>query len=235
MAPRPVSPDSPQPKKRSHRCFVCGGIGQHRLNFRYCPQTWQLVSERLAKFNSDERLVSYDGSPLPMTRNPGGVAAHLFFLHRSPAHSNLVTPHSIHPIAPSSNRSFESNPRHVPSRSAVPTSHVSDPGRTFITNPPHVVPSSSRTIPHHFPTPFSSSPPVSAPRPIPKSSSQPKSRDRFILELFDCLIDSSSFRRDLLEVIGIVNSKSTSIGADPLGWWKIWEPVRDRIAAFATY
>ncbi|KAJ7880836.1 hypothetical protein B0H13DRAFT_2541232 [Mycena leptocephala] len=47
-----------------------------------------LVSERLAKFNSDERLISYDGSPLPMTRNPGGVAAHLFSLHRSPAQSN---------------------------------------------------------------------------------------------------------------------------------------------------
>ncbi|KAJ7851872.1 hypothetical protein B0H13DRAFT_2359836 [Mycena leptocephala] len=67
-----------KPKRQSHRCFVCGGTGTHRLGPKFCPRTWELVEHRLARFQPDGRLVSRDGSPLPMTRNSGGVAAHLF-------------------------------------------------------------------------------------------------------------------------------------------------------------
>ncbi|KAJ7887445.1 hypothetical protein B0H13DRAFT_2342338 [Mycena leptocephala] len=57
------SQPSPPRKKRSCRCFVCGGIGKHRLNPRFCPRTFELVGKHLAKFNADFRLVSFDGSP----------------------------------------------------------------------------------------------------------------------------------------------------------------------------
>ncbi|KAK6991664.1 hypothetical protein R3P38DRAFT_3227498 [Favolaschia claudopus] len=65
------------PKPRSRRCFVCGRANFHELDFRACPRTAVLVRRSLAKFNEHGRLVCFDGSALPMTRHPGGVAGHL--------------------------------------------------------------------------------------------------------------------------------------------------------------
>jgi hypothetical protein len=78
-----------KPKRRSHRCFVCGGTGTHRLGPKFCLRTWELIEHGLARFQPDGHLVSHDGSPLPMMRNSGGVAAHLF---ASSLHRRLRTP-----------------------------------------------------------------------------------------------------------------------------------------------
>ncbi|KAJ7821583.1 hypothetical protein B0H13DRAFT_2128596 [Mycena leptocephala] len=82
----PIEPErvrDPAPKPRSRRCFVCGTTGMHPLDFRICPRTAVLLRRSLAKINDDGRLVSIDGSPLPMTRHPGGVAAHIISRVRS--------------------------------------------------------------------------------------------------------------------------------------------------------
>ncbi|KAJ7819598.1 hypothetical protein B0H14DRAFT_3472968 [Mycena olivaceomarginata] len=68
----------PVPKPRSRRCFVCGTTGRHPLDFRVCPHTTILLRRSLAKLDNNGRLVSIDGSPLPMTRHPGGVLHHSF-------------------------------------------------------------------------------------------------------------------------------------------------------------
>ncbi|KAJ7826078.1 hypothetical protein B0H13DRAFT_2374598 [Mycena leptocephala] len=106
-----TSPSTITPrKKRSRRCFVCGGTGRHRLHPRFCPRTLELIANKLAMFNFEFRLVSFNGSPLPMTRHPGGVAAHLL----SPRGSSS-RPARISPRSPSkSSCSPDLNPPHVP-------------------------------------------------------------------------------------------------------------------------
>ncbi|KAJ7196376.1 hypothetical protein GGX14DRAFT_574946 [Mycena pura] len=119
------------PKQRSRRCFVCGTTG----NFRNCPRTAVLLRRSLAMINDDGRLVSIDGSPLPMMRHPGGVAAHLISRFRNPArllskppklsraprdHTasppappfNSSSPHAAPPIAPA--------PDYIPYRHSIP-------------------------------------------------------------------------------------------------------------------
>ncbi|KAJ7671064.1 hypothetical protein B0H17DRAFT_1141614 [Mycena rosella] len=76
------------PKPRSRHCFVCGTKGRHPLDFRVCPRTAVLLCRSLAKINDEGCLVSFDGSPLPMTRHPGGVAAHM--LSRLPKPTRIV-------------------------------------------------------------------------------------------------------------------------------------------------
>ncbi|KAF8164455.1 hypothetical protein K438DRAFT_1775435 [Mycena galopus ATCC 62051] len=39
-----------KPQRRSHRCFVCGRTGSHRLSPKFCPRTWELVEHGLARF-----------------------------------------------------------------------------------------------------------------------------------------------------------------------------------------
>ncbi|KAJ6531531.1 hypothetical protein DFH09DRAFT_1183382 [Mycena vulgaris] len=109
-----------RPKSRSHRCFVCGGTGTHRLGPKFCPRTWELVERGLARFNPEGRLVSHDGSPLPMTRNPGGVAAHLIARLDRPRHCSQSIPHVASPSVvhdvpvPACNAPSNSNPPQSP-------------------------------------------------------------------------------------------------------------------------
>ncbi|KAJ7488474.1 hypothetical protein B0H11DRAFT_2012867 [Mycena galericulata] len=147
------SPPSSSPRrKRSRRCFVCGGTGKHRLNPRFCPRTFELLSKCLAKFDATFRLVSFDGSPLPMTRHPGGVAAHLMSPRRLcpctlrgsprsatklPGGSHSNPPHVPH--APHAMPAFV--PRRVPN--AVPTAD-SIPSHVPRANLPHCAPGTSR-------------------------------------------------------------------------------------------
>ncbi|KAJ7292192.1 hypothetical protein C8J57DRAFT_1492681 [Mycena rebaudengoi] len=109
-----------KPQRRSHRCFVCGGTGTHRLGPKFCPWTWELIECGLARFNPDGRLVSHDGTSLPMTRNSGGVAAHLFaYLDRRRPHPQNA-PHVASPSfvrdanVPAPNTSSNSNPPRFP-------------------------------------------------------------------------------------------------------------------------
>ncbi|KAJ7877821.1 hypothetical protein B0H13DRAFT_2346900 [Mycena leptocephala] len=72
-------PRDPVPRPHSRRCFVSGTTGKHPLDFRVCPRTTVLLRRSLAKITKDGRI---DGSPLPMTRHPGGVAAHIISRYR---------------------------------------------------------------------------------------------------------------------------------------------------------
>ncbi|KAJ7191315.1 hypothetical protein GGX14DRAFT_600762, partial [Mycena pura] len=126
------------PKPRSRRCFVCGTTGMHPLNFRFCPRTAVLLRRSLAKIDDHGRLVSIDGSPLPMTRHPGGVAAHLISRSRNPTRFLPKTP-KVSPAPPDLTSSlpppFDSSsphtispvdvvspaPEHVPFRRTIPS------------------------------------------------------------------------------------------------------------------
>ncbi|KAF8130889.1 hypothetical protein K438DRAFT_1999245 [Mycena galopus ATCC 62051] len=145
-------------KKRSRRCFVCGRTGKHRLHPRFCPRTAELFTKQLVMFDFTFRLVSFDGSPLPMTRHPGGVAAYLLSPRGSSSRPARASPRSPS-ISPSS---ANLNPPHVPHvpvdhhlPSAVPIANLKRPStlhspvepplrisspdhRTSKSNPPHV-------------------------------------------------------------------------------------------------
>ncbi|KAJ6575913.1 hypothetical protein B0H10DRAFT_2103434 [Mycena sp. CBHHK59/15] len=234
-------PPSPPDKKRSHRCFVCGGTGKHRLNPRFCPRTWELANNGLVKFNIDGHLVSFDGSPLPMTRHPGGVAAHLLSPRHLTPRTILVPPRRVRHVPTPSSRSYESDPPHTPSAVAVPPCHVPtfdrsfDLDRTFIVNPPHVPPV-ARIIPPSISTPIprSTTVPKSNPGPVSKSHSPSRrsSRPSFILELFDYLILSPSFRRQLEAVIKMIDRLDT--GNDPSSLRKVVEPIREHLKSFVV-
>ncbi|KAJ7195037.1 hypothetical protein GGX14DRAFT_404184 [Mycena pura] len=118
----PSTHSSPS-KPRSLRCFVCGQTGKHYLGPKFCPRTADLVREHLARFETNGRLVSYDGSSLPMTRNPGGVAAHLLSLSRRcrcPSTSLTDPPAYLSP-----DLSFSpDSPHRSPPSSAPLSSHV---------------------------------------------------------------------------------------------------------------
>ncbi|KAJ7131598.1 hypothetical protein C8R43DRAFT_1207644 [Mycena crocata] len=168
-----------KPKPRSNRCFVCGGTRTHRLGPRFCPRTWELVEDGLARFDAVGRLVSHDGSPLPMTRNSGGVAAHLFdLLYRPhprsiPQHpSPLVDQHRDMPIRDTpSNRNPPQPPiavRKPPLPMFQPTTITSIPSNELRlpksgSNPPQF-PTPSRVPSTHIPivrpdSRFNSNPP----------------------------------------------------------------------------
>ncbi|KAJ7216447.1 hypothetical protein GGX14DRAFT_562012 [Mycena pura] len=118
----PSTHSSPS-KPRSLRCFVCGQTGKHCLSPKFCPRTADLVREQLARFETNSRLVAYDGSSLPMTRNPGGVAAHLLSLPRR--RHCPSTYHADPPAYPSPDLSFSHNsPHRLPPFSAPSSCHV---------------------------------------------------------------------------------------------------------------
>ncbi|KAJ7886820.1 hypothetical protein B0H14DRAFT_2696877 [Mycena olivaceomarginata] len=174
----------PVAKNRSRRCFVWRGTGKHRLHPRFCPRTLELISNKLAMFNFDFRLVSFDGSPLPMTRHPGGVAARLLSPRGPSSHPARASPRSPS-TSPGSSKLNPPHIRRVPCTpianhlpSAIPianlnrshTSHspveppvrISSPDhQTLKSNPPH--PSVDSNPPHVSP------PSAVHPRPIPHS------------------------------------------------------------------
>ncbi|KAJ7936227.1 hypothetical protein B0H13DRAFT_2303939 [Mycena leptocephala] len=57
------------------RCFVCGNSGVHQLGWKNCPTAKELFDENLVMGDINGRLVARDGSDLPSTREPGGMAA----------------------------------------------------------------------------------------------------------------------------------------------------------------
>ncbi|KAJ7137436.1 hypothetical protein C8R43DRAFT_1238937 [Mycena crocata] len=205
-------PTSLPPKPRSRRCFVCGGTGKHKLSPQFCPRTWDLCRQKLAKFNPDGRLVSYDGSPLPMTRNRGGVAAHLLSRRRQ------LPPHLI-----------------------PATRGIDITDRGSIPSPPHLVGARVPHQPIARSVPPSLSTPLPRPTVVPQSIPQPVSkpprplrlpRRDFILPLFDTLVLSASFRQQVKSVIAPIEHMDTG---DLLGLWKRVEPIRDRLKSVAVH
>ncbi|KAF7372295.1 hypothetical protein MVEN_00089500 [Mycena venus] len=135
------SRDESKSKRRSNRCFVCGGTNTHRLGPKFCPQTWELVVHGLAKFDADGRLVSHDGSALPMTRNSGGVAAHLFA--SSDRHSRRISRDIPQLSSPSAVPRVDVPSRDLPSNPNPPQSPIAVRRHPSSTSPPNPLPSIS--------------------------------------------------------------------------------------------
>ncbi|KAK6971533.1 hypothetical protein R3P38DRAFT_2587014 [Favolaschia claudopus] len=221
LAPAPTPAAEPAPKPRSRRCFVCGRTDSHALDFRVCPRTHVLLRRSLARYNDDGRLVCFDGSPLPMTRHPGGVAAHLI------SRANNASPSARHPPPPAPvllPRELPLPPRATPDVRAphhvrldppAPTNHPSSPHA----NPPRVrvdppAPTIPRSSPHANP-PVPRSPPAPAQIPhqlfLPAKKYSPRPPDDlhgaarrfFLTTLLESLINVS-FRYVLLDIIAAV-------------------------------
>ncbi|KAF7341381.1 Transposase-like protein [Mycena venus] len=178
------------PKPRSRRCFVCGTTGRHPLDFRVCPRTTVLLRRSFAKINDDGRLVSIDGSPLPMTRHPGGVAAHLISRFRNPM--RIVPEPPNPPRAPIS---------HTPPRpvSVEPRDHVPPLPCEFNPSSLHAIPPVDRAVPEPEHVPFQ--------RTVSPYDHTSRVRTSIILVLLDSMLDSV-FRLQLRAILAIIDSLS---------------------------
>ncbi|KAJ6512867.1 hypothetical protein C8R45DRAFT_328650 [Mycena sanguinolenta] len=205
----------PVSKPCSRRCFVCGTTGKHPLDFRICPRTFALLRRSLAKFDDAGRLVLIDGSPLPMTRHPGGVAAHLISRARNPTRFVAEPP---------------PNPSHPPHIARVPLRPVSleprddipSPSREFNSSSPQALPPNELT--------------VSAPERIPLrrtvssfDSALSHARALFLTVLFTLLLDID-FRAQLRTILALLETLNTE---DPPTFRQRMQPVFTRISHFS--
>jgi hypothetical protein len=202
----------PVSKPRSRRCFVCGTTGRHPLDFRVCPRTAVLLRRSLATINDNGRLVSPDGSPLPMTRHPGGVAAHLISRFRNPTRVAVEHPRSIPIPVP-----------HIPphSVSIEPHHRVILPSREFNSSSPHAIPPIELTTP--------------APEHVPLRHVVPQHdfaclhcRTSFISTLFTVLLDVG-LRSTMRAVVSILDSLYAE---DPAMFRQRMQPVFTRLSQF---
>ncbi|KAJ7813304.1 hypothetical protein B0H14DRAFT_2854210 [Mycena olivaceomarginata] len=215
----PIEPElarDPVSKPRSRRCFVCGTTGMHPLDFRVCPRTAVLLRRSLAKINNDGRLVSFDGSPLPMTCHPGGVAAHLISRFRNPTRVVLEPPKS--PPAP---RAAYAPPHPV---SAEPHDHrdVSSPSREFNSRSPHAIPPIDRAEPAPEHVPLTQ---IHPPHPSPLLD---RARATILLVLLESMLDSV-FRMQLRAILILLDHL---IAQDPSTLRERIQPVFTRISHF---
>ncbi|KAJ7661119.1 hypothetical protein B0H14DRAFT_3540304 [Mycena olivaceomarginata] len=189
----PIEPKlarDPLPKPRSRRCFVCGTTGMHPLDFRVCPRTAVLLRRSLARINEEGRLVSFDGSPLPMTRHPGGVAAHIISRLRNPTRFVPEPPNpSPAPIA-----CIPPHPVFV-----EPRDHVPSPVREFNSRSPHAIPPVDRAEPEPEHVPF-----TQTPHPSP---SLDRARATILLVLLESMLDSV-FRLQLRAILILLDRLS---------------------------
>ncbi|KAF8151162.1 hypothetical protein K438DRAFT_1865281 [Mycena galopus ATCC 62051] len=198
---------APMLKPHSRRCFVCGTTGRHPLDFRVCPRTADLLRRSFARINDDGRLVSFDGSPLPMTRHPGGVAAHLISRFRNPTRTVLESPES-RPAPPAA---------HVPSH-VEPHDLVPSPSREFNSRSPHMNPPVDRAEPEPEHVPL-----TQIPHP---SSSCDRARAMILLILLESMLDSV-FRLQLRAILILLDCLSAE---NPSTLQEHIQPVFTRIS-----
>ncbi|KAJ7714228.1 hypothetical protein B0H14DRAFT_3171461 [Mycena olivaceomarginata] len=192
----PIEPElarDPAPKPRSRRCFVCGTTGRHPLDFRVCPRTAVLLRRSLAKINEDGRLVSIDGSPLPMTRHPGGVAAHLISRICNPTRF-IPEPSNFSP-API----VQLPPR--PVSTELRNDDSSSPSREFNSRSPHVIPPVDRAEPEPEHVPL-----AQIPHPSPSFD---RARATILLVLLESMLDVA-FRSQLRAILILIERLNAS-------------------------
>jgi hypothetical protein len=188
----------------------------HTLDFRVCLRTAVLLRRSLAKINNDGRLVSFDGSPLPMTRHPGGVAAHLISRFRNPTRIVLEPPKS-----PSAPRAAHIPPHSV---SPEPRDDVSSPPREFNSRSPHAIPPIDRAEPEPEHVPLTQIlPPHSSP-------SFGRARATILLVLLESMLDSV-FRLQLRAILILLDRLSAE---DPLTLRERIQPVFTRISHLSS-
>ncbi|KAJ7483733.1 hypothetical protein B0H11DRAFT_2020248 [Mycena galericulata] len=215
----PAQARNPAPKPRSRRCFVCGTTGKHPLDFRVCPRTAVLLRRSLARINDNGRLVLWDGSPLPMTRHPGGVAAHLLSRFRNPTR---IVPEP--PDSPPAPRAARDPPNSVFTN---PRERVEHTQPTFNSSSPHAIPPVDRVAPAPEHVPLRRIAPHDPTNRHP-SDSLSRARASFLVVLLESLLDSA-FRRQLCVIIGVLDG----LGAqDPSTLRERIQPVFARISHF---
>ncbi|KAJ6615276.1 hypothetical protein B0H10DRAFT_1949985 [Mycena sp. CBHHK59/15] len=199
-------------KPRSRRCFVCGTTGRHPLDFRVCPRTAVLLRRSLVKINDEGRLVSFDDSSLPMTRHPGGVAAHILSRLRNPTRAvpeRLESPPM--PRIP-----------HIPPQPVAVEPCVPSPPHEFNSSSPHAIP------PHCVAPP---------PEHIPLRRTVPsydhalsRARASFLTVLLESLLDCA-FRSQLRAILTILDHLNAQ---DPSTLPQRIQPVFTRISHFIS-
>ncbi|KAJ6595991.1 hypothetical protein B0H10DRAFT_2441979 [Mycena sp. CBHHK59/15] len=209
----------PLPKTRSRRCFVCGTMGRHPLDFRVCPRTAVLLRRSLAKFNDDGHLVLFDGSPLPMTRHPGGVAAHIISRIRNP--TRAVPERLQSPPAP---RITHIPPKPVPAAPRVPS-----PLPTFNSSSPHAIPPLHRVAPEPGHVPMRGSAPSRDHAPH-LNDALSRARASFLTVLLESLLNSA-FRVQLHAIVRLVDYLHAE---DPSTLRQRIQPVFTRISLFTS-
>ncbi|KAJ7825241.1 hypothetical protein B0H13DRAFT_2290775 [Mycena leptocephala] len=203
----------PVPRPRSRRCFVCGTTGKHPLDFRICPRTTVLLRRSLAKINEYGRLVSIDGSPLPMTRHPGGVAAHIISRFHNPMHIVLE------PLKSSPAPYVARVPLHPMSTKVHDC--VPSPLREFNPSSPHAVPPNELTTPAPEHIPFRGT--------IPSyDHALSRVRASFLTVLLASMLDSA-FRLQLRAILAIIDHLHAQ---DPSTFRERMQPVFARISHF---
>ncbi|KAF7342426.1 hypothetical protein MVEN_01831700 [Mycena venus] len=248
----PVEPERVRdsvPKPRSRRCFVCGTTGRHPLDFRVCPRTTVLLRRSLAKINDDGRLVSIDDSPLPMTRHPGGVAAHMISrfnnplrIVREPPRSTPVPCAAYVPPLPVSSELHDRVPRPScepnlrdparivpPSPESVPVprvAHIPPPPCKFNPSSLHAIPPVDRAVlePEHIPLRRFTSPFDCAHH--DPSEALSRARALWIGVLLDSLLNSV-FRSQLRAIVSLVDGLGVQ---DPSTLRERLQPVFTRIS-----
>ncbi|KAJ7862841.1 hypothetical protein B0H13DRAFT_2565899 [Mycena leptocephala] len=199
------------PKPRSHRCFVCGTTGMHPLDFRVCPRTAVLLRRSLAKINDEGHLISFDGSPLPMTRHLGGVAAHILSrlcntrLTVMDALDSPPTPRATHV------------PSHVEPHDLAPS-----PSREFSSRSPHAMP------PIDFTEPEPEHVPLTQLLPSHPSPSFGRARATILLVLLESMLDAV-FRSQLRAILTLLERLNAQ---DPSMLRERIQPVFTRISHF---
>ncbi|KAJ6505625.1 hypothetical protein DFH09DRAFT_1318743 [Mycena vulgaris] len=201
------------PKPRSRRCFVCGTTGRHPLDFRVCSRTAVLPRRSLAKINDKGRLVSFDGSPLPMTRHPAVL------LRTSSRASARAIP-----------KRLESPPTprvaHIPPQPVAVEPRVPSPPREFSSSFPHAIPPLRRAepMPEHIPLRRFTSPfdhVLHGP-----SDALSRARALWLVVLLDSLLNGV-FQSQLRAVMSLLDSLGVQ---DPSALRRLFRPVFERIS-----
>ncbi|KAJ6576797.1 hypothetical protein B0H10DRAFT_2236218 [Mycena sp. CBHHK59/15] len=208
----------PLPKTRSRRCFVCGTTGRHPLDFRVCPRTAVLLRRSLAKFNDDGRLVLFDGSPLPMMRHLGGVAAHIISRIRNPTRA---VPECL-----------ESPPMprvaHIPPQPIAVEPCVPSPLHEFNSSSPHAIPPHCvAPPPEHIPMRRSAPSRDHAPH---LNDALSRARASFLTVLLESLLNGA-FRVQLHAIVRLVDYLHAE---DPSTLRQRIQPVFTRISLFTS-
>ncbi|KAJ6553730.1 hypothetical protein DFH09DRAFT_1166647 [Mycena vulgaris] len=200
------------PKPRSRRCFG----SRHPLDFRVCSRTAVLPRRSLAKIKDKGRLVSFDGSPLPMTRHPGGVAAHIISSLRNPVRA--IPKRLESPPTP--------RVAHIPPQPVAVEPRVLSPPREFSSSFPHAIPPLRRAepMPEHIPlrrftSPFDHA--LHGP-----SDALSRARALWLVVLLDSLLNGV-FQSQLRAVMSLLDSLGVQ---DPSALRRLFRPVFERIS-----
>ncbi|KAJ7508146.1 hypothetical protein B0H11DRAFT_1966735, partial [Mycena galericulata] len=149
-----------------------------------------------------------------MTRHPGGVAAHLLSRRHLPRRTLRVSAHRVPHAVPFA----DLNRSHAPRTAIIHPRRIPSPDRSSESNPPHVPPITC-VVPPRISPPLPCSPIPNIPDSTSQRSSKPDPPPpNFIQRLFDFLVLSRSYQRQVATLIETIDRLDT--GQDPFHLWE---------------